>query len=295
MNTRIALVGVVVAGVFALTACSSADPSDGDVQVQVKTGASTTYCSTCKTQPTYSKCEPIAVDSYGSFGKEAFLGNARLARLVKNRTTGAYEVPCVYMEKPSRTTCQVNASSAPWFRGKDGNIYMKTGYRIDQSGNAGGDYVISAVVSTDYSVPCVDPLARDSAGVSATTELAAACVVETINVATNATGLLLDNYATREVCTTSYPHPDGAELVNKTSPYCYFGRGAGVNDINGTERDDYGVYYPDENHCHVGWVSGVEVPVAKRPATKSYPAPGIVNPYSAILWRPVADKITIAN
>lgn len=316
MSTRVALVGVLVAGVFALTACSGADQGSDDVNVGVSTGKSdpnglllsgstltttTTTCSTCTTTTTtttknpvtYSKCAPVGVDRYGS-GKEVFLGNARVAKLVKNQTTGAYEVPCVYIEKASRATCTVNSTSAPWFRGKDGNIYMKTGYRVDLNGTPDGDYVISAAVGSDNTVPCVDPAARDTAGTSVSTELAAACVVETLNVATNATGLQVDNYATLKVCTSSNPHPDNAELIKGTT-YCYIGRGAALNDINGSERDEYGNYYPDENHCHVAWISGVEAPAAKRPATKSFPAPGVVNTASPILWRAVANSISIAN
>lgn len=314
MNTRVALVGVVVAGVFALTACSGADQGGDDVNVRafdegsepssltfsggttvttttVKT--TTTTCTSCVKGVTYSKCAPVPVDAYG-LGKDVFLGNSRVAKVVKNQTTGAYEVPCVYIEKASRATCQVTAQSAPWFRGKDGNIYMKTGYRVDSSGNPDGDWVISAEVSKDGTVPCVDPTARDTAGTSVSRELAGACAVETVNVATNATGALLENYATQKVCTSSNPHPDKAALIKGTT-YCYAGTGAGLNDINGTERDEYGNYYPDENHCHVAWISGVEAPAAKRPATKSLPAPGVVVPTTPILWRAVANSISIAN
>lgn len=293
MKARIALVGIVFAGVFALTACSGADPSGDDVEVQVNTGATTPACTNCIKGVTYSTCAPVPVYSYGP-DKSPFLGNARVAKVVYNQTTGAYEVPCVYIEKASRSTCKVNSASAPWFRAKDGSIYMKTGYRVDQSGNAGGDWVISAVVGKDGTVPCVDPAGRDTAGTAATEELAAACAVETINVATNATGALLENYATQKVCTSSSVHPDKAEYIKGTT-YCYIGRGAAMNDINGTERDEYGNYYPDENHCHVAWISGVEAPAAKRPATKSLPAPGVVNTSTPILWRAVARDIAIAN
>lgn len=321
MNTRIAVVGLFVAGVFSLAACAGAedDGFDTDESVDSTTQAlgdltvtgiapttttttttiSTkgTYCKTCgttvsKPKVQYSYCSPVAVDSYG-LGKSEFLGNSRVARVTKNSTTGASEVPCVHMEKGSRASCQVNSKSAPWFKGKDGNVYMKTGWRIDTQGNPDGDYVISAAVESGR-VPCVDPSARDTAGVAYGTELAAACVVEVLNAPSNASGKVVQNYATQKVCTSSYPHPDESELLKGTY-YCYAGEGAGLNDINGTERDMYGVYYPDADHCHVSWISGVEAPAAKRPATKSFPAPGVAISSSPILWRPVAARIAIAN
>ena len=107
---------------------------------------------------------------------------------------------------------------------------------------------------------------------------------------------LLVNYTTLEVCTSSNPHPDGAQFVRmEGSSYCYTGQGAALNDLNGTERDWTGTYLGDEFSCHVLWSSGVEVPAAKRPATTSYPSPGHVNINTPILWRPVNNRVAIAN
>jgi hypothetical protein len=41
--------------------------------------------------------------------------------------------------------------------------------------------------------------------------------------------------------------------------------------------------------------NGLEVPAAKRPAVRTYPAPGAVNTQSSILWRPVSPTFNIAN
>jgi hypothetical protein len=76
---------------------------------------------------------------------------------------------------------------------------------------------------------------------------------------------------------------------------CYSGAGAGMNDTNGTERTYYGDYFNGSEFCHYIVTSHLEVPAAKRPATKSYPAPGRINPKSPILWRPVNPNVRIAN
>jgi len=78
--------------------------------------------------------------------------------------------------------------------------------------------------------------------------------------------------------------------------FCFTGEGAGLNDVNGTERDGANNYlYPGSIRCHVVWYNGYETYAAKRPATTSYPLPGKVNIHSPILWRPVASGVTIAN
>ena len=127
-------------------------------------------------------------------------------------------------------------------------------------------------------------------------ELARGCVTEVLGSASNVTGLELDSYATREVCTSSFPHPDAETFVRRAADgsYCYTGEGAGLNDRDGTERDQYGRYFTKDEYCHVLWSSGAEVPAAKRPATSTYPAPGRVRTDTPILWRPVST-VTIAN
>ena len=83
----------------------------------------------------------------------------------------------------------------------------------------------------------------------------------------NASGLPLRHYASLPVCTSSYPHPDGARLHSAdpaNGVYCYVGEGAGLNDPNGIERDRRGYAIGGKPYCHVGWSGGVEVFVGKR-------------------------------
>ena len=105
------------------------------------------------------------------------------------------------------------------------------------------------------------------------------------------------------MCSTDRIHPDDARFVRSypwsgTGPddvFCYTGRGAALNDLNGHERDENAQYYNDTTHCHLLQSSGYEVPGAKRPATRSLPAPGSVNVRSPIQWRPVSSNFNIAN
>lgn len=146
---------------------------------------------------------------------------------------------------------------------------------------------------------------RDTAGwVSPGTELAIACVVEDGNSEYNAYSVYgwkpIVNYTTRQVPTANSPdkrpHPDGAHYEGMTgSTHIYSGYGAALNDINGTERDPVANYIPGEEYCHMIVNGGYEVPGAKRPATKSLPAPGVVNGTTLIAWRPVNPNVMIAN
>jgi hypothetical protein len=149
------------------------------------------------------------------------------------------------------------------------------------------------------SVPCAGGArSRDVAGVSQSQELTEICAVEVMGAATNAAGRPLRNYATLPVCTSSYPHPDGARLHSADRArgvYCYIGEGAGLNDRNGRERDRDGVPYLGNYACHVGWSGGLEVWVAKRPSTIKFPAPGRVDSRSPIVWRPVSTAVRVAN
>jgi hypothetical protein len=77
--------------------------------------------------------------------------------------------------------------------------------------------------------------------------------------------------------------------------FCYSFYHAALNDPNGVERDDTLTYYTDQEHCHMGFSNGLEVPAAKRPATFSLPAPGRVNTKSLIYWRPYSPNVAIAN
>jgi hypothetical protein len=135
--------------------------------------------------------------------------------------------------------------------------------------------------------------------------LAASCLVEEMNQGFNAYSvygyLPLVNYATMIIQTANDPAlhalPDnlatylGFDGVN----HLYTGMGAALNDINGAERDLYTNYYAEDIYCHVIVSSGLEVPGAKRPATRSLPAPGAVIPGTYNVWRPVNPNVDIAN
>ena len=54
-------------------------------------------------------------------------------------------------------------------------------------------------------------------------------------------------------------------------------------------------YYPYDIYCHMIVSGGLEVPGAKRPATRSLPAPGVVDGKTLNVWRPVNLNINIAN
>jgi hypothetical protein len=130
-------------------------------------------------------------------------------------------------------------------------------------------------------------------------QLSATCTIETMASESNYSGLLV-NFATLEVPMAndpnSSPHPDGAYYVGwNGSAHVYTGYGAALNDINATERDEYTNYIIGEAYCHYVVSGGYEVPGAKRPATRSLPAPGSIIVTSYIQWRPVNPYIPIAN
>jgi hypothetical protein len=144
---------------------------------------------------------------------------------------------------------------------------------------------------------CIGASGRDAVAAMAGTELAASCAIEMLNADTNVTCQPLQNFATVKVCTSSSPHPDAAELVSaddQAGVYCYSGRGAGLNDPTGTERDETGSYFPQSPYCHVVVSSGVETIAAKRPTTRSFPRHEVVD-HSRLRWLPVDSTVTIAN
>jgi hypothetical protein len=230
-------------------------------------------------------------------GPSDLLANARLSKI----EDGA--VPCVHAMTGEATKCRFTRTSGQWMESKNG-WYAIAGQAITLDGARGGDYITAAEISVDGVVPCLSPIRDtvplDSAGTPYDTEIGGVgCVIEAMQSPGNATGLPLVNHATREVCTTTSPHPDGAQSHRSYSSggktiFCYTGHGAALNDPNGRERDPSGVYYPESERCHATWSSGVEVPAAKRPATISYPYPGRVVPESPLVWRPVSD-LAIAN
>ena len=237
-----------------------------------------------------SQTEPVVAKIL--HGKN-FLGNSRLAK-ISNGT-----VPCLHVETAEPARCVFTKTSGSWLESSKGG-FAKAGQNISLDGKPGGEYVTASEVGLDGAVPCLAPTGHDAVGTPAGDEIAGACAIETLLSPSNSTwGQPLINYATTEVCATSNPHPDGAQLTRwytnsaGTGIYCYTGPGAALNDINGTERDQYGYYYRSSDRCHVVWSNGYEVPAAKRPSTGGYPAR--VNPVSPIVWRTVDNRLRIAN
>jgi hypothetical protein len=250
-----------------------------------------------------STCEPVVVTGLHRASpadkNDPFRKHQRLA-IIENGT-----VPCLHGDSAEPTRCAFLTSdvakggkaSGHWVEDKQGRRFAPIGQTLTKEGRRGGMYVVGALV-TNNTVPCIEHAAsRDVAGTSGSTELVPGCVTETIGSSSNASGRPLRNYATIPVCTSSHPHPDGATLqsANKAAgTYCYIGEGAGLNDRNGWERDQRGNYLVGGGYCHVGWSGGVEVFVAKRPATIAYPPPGRIDPKSPIQWRPVTS-VRVAN
>ncbi len=146
---------------------------------------------------------------------------------------------------------------------------------------------------------------KDTAGwVSAGHDLALSCVVEEMNQEWNALSAYgwypIVNHADNEVPTANNPatrpHPDDAFYAGyKVPSHLYTKSGAALNDLNGTERDELTNYMVGEGYCHMIVNAGYEVPGAKRPATRSLPAPGVVNGGTMVTWRPVNGNVLIAN
>ena len=258
--------------------------------------------------PAVSSCTPVEVTTVHG---DNFHGSSRLAK-IENGT-----VPCMHVDDGTVATCRFSVSgqaSGEWLEGPEGN-FAKMGQALSLDGARGGDYVVAARVSD---VSCVEPTGMDTAGwVADGIELISDCMLEEAGFAFNtpivsyAGGFFnfdpkyLINYTTREVCSSNdpavRPHPDLAEFVRTivgrdgNTAYCYTGPGAALNDINGVERDAFGYYLHEQRYCHMIVSGGYEAPGAKRPATRSLPAPGSVNTSTPIVWRPVNPNLNIAN
>lgn len=254
-------------------------------------------------RPLFSKCSGVTVTAVHG---EDFHGNSRIARIENGK------VPCMNTETGETAECVFHTDGVSaglmWVEAVDGQ-YAKTGQAITLQGEPGGEWIVAARVNTDGTVPCVAPSGHDTFGrLAEGRELAVSCVIEEIgeefNVLSSILGFApLQNYATLEVCSGNIPgtHPDYAQLTRTIASCsgtigCYIGSGAALNDLNGMERDFLGNYYVGPNdYCHNIRLSGHEVPAAKRPATRSLPAPGSVNVNTLILWRPVNPNVRIAN
>ena len=219
---------------------------------------------------------------------EDVLGNTRLAAIEGG------SVACMHIETLEVRRCPFNENSGDWIESLEGDFAV-TGQAVSPDGGPEEQYVVASKVEPDGRVPALEPSGHDSAGVASGVELAGAAMLERLGSATNASGRALRNYATLEVCTGTYPHPDGAQLSSTPAPgvFCYIGEGAGLNDRYGTERDEFGAYYPGTLYAHTGWSNGYEVPVGKRPSSGGWPLQ--VFPTSPLAWRPVAWHLTIAN
>jgi hypothetical protein len=137
---------------------------------------------------------------------QGLFGNTHLAKIDKAL------VPCVHAETGEVAQCRFGPRSGIWLEADCGD-YAMTGQAITRDGKPGGDWAIAARVSASGKVLSVKPSGRDSAGTVYDTDLAGSCMLETALSAANATGNPLVNYATLEVCTSSNPHPDGAQLT----------------------------------------------------------------------------------
>ena len=250
-----------------------------------------------RAEPVESKCIPVPIAAMHPLpraGASPFLTTQRLAR-IENDTVACLDRSTL---EPGRCTFRTEASSASgdWVEDPGGVRYAPIGQAAESVAGRGG-YIVAATVEAG-GVPCAGGArSRDMAGVSQSQELAEVCAVEVMGAATNASRRPLRNYATLPVCTSSYPHPDGARLHSAdraSGVYCYIGEGAGLNDPGGRERDRNGVAFIGNYSCHVGWSGGFEVWVAKRPRTLKAPAPGIVDTRSPIVWRPVT-AVRVAN
>jgi hypothetical protein len=250
-------------------------------------------------KPRLSLCEPVAVETVHGTRMEAY---CRLARIEHGN------VSCVQVDTAKATTCRFLPRSGRWLESTSGDTFAVAGQPISRNGKPGGRYIVASKLSKDGRPPCAKPKSKptaraaDEAGTSTGVPMGGACTIEVNNSPYNAHGRPMQNYATREVCTSSYPHPDGATLVRRPSPgvYCYTGLGAALNDQSARERDANGHYLPGPEACHVSWTAppaqgGKEYFAAKRPNAVAYPLPGHVVTNSPIVWRPYYRYTPIAN
>ena len=263
------------------------------------------------------KCKLVTVGKVQG-SQRRLLAGCRLARIRKGR------VPCMNVTTRQMRHCRFTRRSGAWVhsRSRRGPKFALVGEAVSLKGKRKGDWIVATkrgvVGKGATTVECAKPpapMARkaDTAGrVAEGMQLASICVVEDLGAEYNASSAVygympLANYATKEVCSANHPythpHPDSDATVTRlfTGGSCYLGSGAAMNDVNGAERGPTGEYlsydprYPGRAYCHMIVSNGYEVPAAKRPATKSLPAPGVVNEKSVIAWRPVNPNVVIAN
>jgi hypothetical protein len=227
-------------------------------------------------------------------------------------------VPCIEVDTMEATRCRFETgararavsrlagpASGPWLQDVEGRDYAVVGQPVTRDGSAAsGAFIVATVADAEGTTPCVGASGHDAVSAEGSTDMADWCALETAGSETNVTRdeygapQRLLNHADRHVGTTSFPHPDGAELVAfdpDRSIAWYTGYGAALNDTGGTERDQNGQEFPGPGRCHLIEIMGYQVPAAKRPSTRTTPYPGSVNVNSRIRWLPVNPYVTIAN
>jgi hypothetical protein len=191
-------------------------------------------------------------------------------------------------------------SSGDWLEGADGLSYAVVGQPVTRDGTwAGGNFIVAAEPDPDGRVPGIAPSGRDAVSEAGSTDMADTCMLEEPGSETNVSGMPLVNWVDLYVGTTSLMHPDGARqasLDEVRGIAWYTGTGAAVNDIHGERgAPETYVYFHTSWSCHLIELMGVQVPAGKRPSTRSFPAPGVVDVNSRIRWLPVNPYVDIAN
>lgn len=279
-----------------------ASPGDaGAIEERIEAGL---VSSRAALAPPLLTCDPVQVTA--THGPGPFFDNSSLAKIEDGK------VPCAHTETAEVALCEFSTTpgseSGAWLESPQGN-YARSGQAISLQGVPGGDYVIGAqVVSNVGTFPCIEPAGGDSTGAASATTLGGGCQPETLHSARNAAGFPLANYATREVCSSTDPHPDQhgsgetKPLVTFRDPArdpvlaCWTGEGAALNDPGGRERDINGVYLPETHHCHMVQLSpAYTFLAAKRPGMKFENGVLVVDDTTPIVWRPVSPVPNIAN
>jgi Tol biopolymer transport system component len=243
---------------------------------------------------------------------EPFLVNRRLA-LIEDNTVPCVEVDtmevtrCTFRTGPTSQLDRRALASGHWMADRDGRRYAVVGQPITRDGSlASGNFIVGTIPDADGSVACVGATGRDlpartslaGAGPPEAIDLGATGMLELAGSDQNFSGIALQNVADLVVCSSTLRHPDNALQVSLDAASgiaCYTGIGAALNDPSGEERDPWGYYYGADWSLHFVELNGVQVPAAKRPSTKSYPPPGVVNIKSPIRWLPMNPYVTIAN
>jgi hypothetical protein len=225
------------------------------------------------------------------------------------------KVRCVHGLKMTVRNCRFTRRSGAFVRDATGTMWALVGQSISRSGKKGGPYLTASPIEDRNRVPCGDVPdsvlravhGKDTAGQYSGVDLGGACVAEKYLVGTNYGARPLQNVATKPVCST-YPHPEienyQVTIATVAPPAgappgtrCWVGKGAGLNDPAGRERDKDGWYLTGGVACHQTVVgSGIYatgVIVAKRPATTAGSTPQ-VRYDTPIVWRPVSPA-RIAN